>query len=41
MKKNKCKDCVWAAKINKELVFCLFPKCVRKKDKNDKATGNI
>ena len=42
MEKNKCKNCVWADKINKKLIYCMFPVCIRKKEnKNDKASGNI
>lgn len=42
MKKNKCKKCVWADKLNKDTIFCIFPSCIKREDKkNDKASGNI
>jgi len=42
MKKNKCKKCVWANKISEELIVCLFPSCIKRKDKkNGKASGNL
>ena len=41
---NKCKKCAWSNKIDKEHIFCMFPKCIKENKKvseNDKSTKNI
>lgn len=35
---HKCKNCLWANKVNKEVVFCMFPSCIRKGKKTDAKT---
>lgn len=34
MKKKRqepCKGCIWQKRINEEVIFCLFPNCVKGK----------
>ncbi|WP_269144115.1 hypothetical protein [Clostridium guangxiense] len=41
---NKCRACVWSDKIDRNHVFCILPKCIRKIKKvneNDKSRKNI
>lgn len=41
---NKCRGCVWSDKIDKNHIFCMFPRCIRKSkrvNENDKSRKNI
>lgn len=41
---NKCRGCVWSDKISSNLIFCMFPGCIRKSkrvNKNDKPRKDI
>jgi hypothetical protein len=41
---NKCRRCVWGDKISSNLIFCIFPGCIRKSkrvNKNDRPRKNI
>ncbi|AKA72325.1 hypothetical protein [Clostridium scatologenes] len=41
---NKCNTCIWSDKLDRNHVFCIFPKCIRKSKKvneDDKYRKNI
>lgn len=41
MKKEKCMECVWADKINDDLIFCIFPKCIKGESKDAEPSRDI
>ncbi|WPC42764.1 hypothetical protein [Clostridium sp. JS66] len=41
---KKCKSCVWSDKVDKNHIFCMFSKCIRKSrniNESDKGRKDI
>lgn len=41
MATHKCRECIWSNKINNNLLFCIFPRCIIKKSAGVKKTGAV
>ncbi|KZL93954.1 hypothetical protein [Clostridium magnum] len=36
---HKCRKCIWSNKISPSLLYCIFPRCIRREETTDKVTA--
>ncbi|EYE88018.1 hypothetical protein Q428_10190 [Fervidicella metallireducens AeB] len=37
---HKCKRCIWSNKINDNILYCIFPRCIMKETISENVTAN-